>query len=59
MAEAIRGEPGYLERIEEVTKPIVLEIFIWVVGGVLNKKMRDLSKLIVDTEAFEKVLRWL
>jgi hypothetical protein len=57
MDEASRGAPRYLEGREEVEKPRVLAMFRWVVGGMLKKKMRDLSKLTEAPEAFEKVLR--
>ena len=53
--EEMRGSPRYLEGREPMTKPKILAMFIWVITGVLKKKIWDLSLLIEVIEASKKV----
>jgi len=57
-AESVKGPPMYFEGRGEMVKPKVLAMFLWVVGGVLKKKMWDLSRLTEAPKALEKVL-WM
>jgi hypothetical protein len=38
-AESIKGAPRYFEGRGDMVKPKFLAMFLWVVGGVLKKKM--------------------
>jgi len=44
-ADLIKREPKYFEGKEEMVKPRILAIFLWVVEGMLKKNMWDLSRL--------------
>ena len=54
-ALSIKGKPRYLDGRELLVKPRRSEIFLWIGGGVLKKKIWDLSLLQSSPEASEKV----
>ena len=54
-AEAIRGAPKYLEGKDTMEKPKMHAISLWVEGGVLRKKIWDLTLLMRAPVAIEKL----
>jgi hypothetical protein len=56
-ALSIKGMPRYLEGRELLLKPKIPEIWRWIRGGVLKKKIWDLSLFQSRHEAYEKVWR--
>ena len=49
-----RGMPKYLDGKAPLEKPRILKIFLWVAGGVLTKKTRDLLGLTARPDALAK-----
>ena len=54
-ALSIKGMPRYLDGRELLLKPSIVEMWCWIGGGVLKKKIRDFSLLHSSPEASKKV----